>query len=190
MTVYLYSRNNDAQIFDNKDEAFIKLGTNFIANNVALYIGNPDDHYYSFGHNSNLTTAEYRSLCSWGSQRRFGDFCLRNEYGDILTLVDFREQVLANKKPFVSFWLREWNGEGAVPGTGKRRRCYGGYIRYPKTFNALKAADFYCEEDGEVPVRGKRRKGYVPTCWDDKPRKDRGVRNWKRQRKTQYKIKD
>lgn len=188
MTIYLYSKNNDVQIFDTKDEAFNKLGTNFIANNVALYIGSAEENYYAFGHNRNLTTDAYRSLCSWGSQRRFGDFCLRNEYGDILTLVDFREQVLGNQKPYVSFWLRDWNGEGAVPGTGKRRR-YGRYLRYPKTLNALKAADYYCEEDGEVPVRGKRRKGYVPTAWDDKPRKDWNFKNWKRQRKTQYKEK-
>ena len=51
-------------------------------------------------------------------------------------------------------------------------------LRYPKTLQEIKA-------NQDWPVRGRRK--HLPTAWDDQWRDL--SRNWKKYRKTQYKVK-
>lgn len=75
--------------------------------------------------------------------------------------------------------LRNWNGEGPVPGTSSRPR-YGSYIRRPHT-QAERRQACWLEEEGEPRIRAARRANYLPTRWDDQPRcMERG---WKSQHK-------
>lgn len=64
--------------------------------------------------------------------------------------------------------------DGPVPRTGKRKNSWRGGMRYPKTKQELSQ---------EEVTRAKRK--YLPTTWDDIWRDSE--RNWKSQRKTQYK---
>lgn len=98
------------------------------------------------------------------------------------------------RENFARFWLRDpyTFRRGPVPGI----RCFrggGGMYRLPRTFNEMRNA-VACETDDElrelgVKVRGRRKKGSLPTLWDDLCRKDYNNRNWKRQRRTQYRDK-
>jgi hypothetical protein len=78
---------------------------------------------------------------------------------------------------------------GPVPGI----RCFrggGGMFRHPRTLNEMRNA-VACDGDTElrdlgVRVRGRRKKASLPTLWDDPWRNDRDDKNWKRQRRAQY----
>jgi len=70
-----------------------------------------------------------------------------------------------------------------VPYTGKRIRGFSNWYKTPETTQELR---WNCAH-GEYS-RGKRRKGYLPTSWDDCPRSDIRIKqNWKKFRKTQWK---
>lgn len=57
---------------------------------------------------------------------------------------------------------------------------YRNLFRYPRTKQELTA-----NQDRNDPyVRGKRRRKFIPTAWDDQP--IRRQRSWKKLRKTQY----
>lgn len=77
-----------------------------------------------------------------------------------------------------------WNGEGAVPRTGKRRggRC----CRRPKTTQELRMVSAVLYEEGEPDWRTRRKS--LPTTWDDLWRDTGATRSWKKYRKTQYKA--
>lgn len=81
-------------------------------------------------------------------------------------------------------WARwgPWNGQGPVPGTGRRRGRQP--LRRPQTLSARREAAAYLSEEGEPAARPCRRK--LPTSWDDMCRADYGVRSWKAYRKTQH----
>lgn len=64
-----------------------------------------------------------------------------------------------------------------IRGTGKRKRRWRGAMKYPRTKQELSQ---------EIATRAKRR--CLPTSWDDLWRDSE--RNWKSQRKTQYKMID
>jgi len=74
----------------------------------------------------------------------------------------------------------------------KNTRCYrggNGYFRYPKTFQELREIDsFYHDEELRLlKVKHRKRRNYIPTAWDDLWRRDN--KNWKKQRRTQWKPK-
>ena len=77
-------------------------------------------------------------------------------------------------------------GRGPVPFTG--RRTAGHYFRYPSTVNEKRLAVFVMREDGEVAPRGKRSASNIADAWDDLPVRARENRNWKRFRKSQWKV--
>jgi hypothetical protein len=68
-----------------------------------------------------------------------------------------------------------------VPRTGRWGRSV--YFRQPRTLAALREAAS-CD-DTEAPVRATRRVHMLPTAWDDRDRNPE--RNWKSQRRTQWK---
>lgn len=70
-----------------------------------------------------------------------------------------------------------------VPGSGKNWHNTN-FFRRPKTLQELKWTF-----EHKKYVRGKRKKKYLPTSWDDIPRNDRKNKNWKSctKRRKQYK---
>lgn len=76
-------------------------------------------------------------------------------------------------------WLKDWNGEGPVPGTGKRG-SYSRHYKKPKT-QAERRWAVWEVEDGEPAIRAARQAHYLPTRWDDCYR--RVERSWKSQHK-------
>lgn len=69
-----------------------------------------------------------------------------------------------------------------VPRTGKRK--WRGWGRKPRTTQENRLA---CDvgDEYKVPIRAKRKN--LPTWYDDLPRGDWNIKNWKRYRGTQYK---
>jgi hypothetical protein len=70
-----------------------------------------------------------------------------------------------------------------IPSTGRRHWHKGSYYRNPPHRPMLRAL-VRAVEDG-VAIRQKYKD--VPNPWEDYPRLDRKIRNWKKFRKTQYK---
>lgn len=64
---------------------------------------------------------------------------------------------------------------------GRHRRYYRAF-RHPRTHNEQRANAGRLAEDGEPPIRGRRK--HLVTAWDDIYR--RKQHNWKRQRKTRW----
>jgi len=61
------------------------------------------------------------------------------------------------------------------------------YYKQPRVMQERRA--YYGDEIAEygIKVRNRRSALYLPDPWDDYPRSDFKIRNWKRHRKTQYK---
>lgn len=87
------------------------------------------------------------------------------------------------------FWYNKWHPYNhsrdyryaPVPKTGKKRWTFGRWYKRPKTTQELRWNEAY-----EDFTRGKRRN--LPVAWDDYERSDvRNRRNWKQNRKTQWK---
>lgn len=73
---------------------------------------------------------------------------------------------------------------GTVPGI--RRHRGGHYYRRIRFIGDLRNATVF-KEDGEPKPRGARSISMLPDNWDDYAIKSRGIDNWKRYRKHQYK---
>lgn len=88
---------------------------------------------------------------------------------------------LFDRRGDVWFWRRNprWNGEGPVPGTGRRIRGRK-YFRYPVTQRDRRENCRPLEVD-EPRVRAARNHHYLPSSWDDIYR--RTERSWKVQGK-------
>jgi len=184
-TITLYNNKGKAvEEFASKDEAFEKLGYYFIAEEVGLYLESQIKTNYPV---SNVLKEFYRREVRT-KVTTHAKFLLKNDYGECLTLGNFQEQIKKRKKSFLvhhrSWRLENWNGVGPVPGIHKSKNY--NYFRHPKTLQALKAC-YVCKEDGEPPIRGRRRAKQIPTAYSDIGRSDIGNNNWKRYRKTQYK---
>lgn len=188
-TIFLYSRSGNVQVYANKDEAYKALGFSFIVYSVSVHIG--EIGKYATEMSFHPKGEKLAKMNQYTTQKKFGDFVLRNEYDDVLTIADFDVQVNNNKAtPFVRHDYKFWNGEGAIPGTGKRKR-YGRWLRSPKTTAAIRSSLSVVKEDGEPEFRGARRRGYctLPTRWDDIYKESYQDRNWKGFRKQQWKEK-
>lgn len=199
--IYLINKAGIVDIYQNKAEAFKKLGYNFIVYSLAVELASPDrdkiwDGYANRryarkkheGFGGQTYGELYKKLNHYGELKVYGDFILKNEYNEHLTVLDFAEFIFKDRKenPYVKYRHEYWNGEGAVPGTGKRGHYR--YIRSPRTLCMLKDASSEIDDDEiEYNVINRRPKGNITTSWDDKGRSDWSIKNWKRHRKTQYK---
>lgn len=191
--VFLYGRNGTVQEFASKDAAYKELGFNFIAYTVAVHLGDVADNYTIKGMNMHPKNEELGRMNPYTTQKKLGDFVLRNEHGDILTIVDFESQDGAKNFDFSYYrnpFLRGWDGIGPVPGTGRRKR-YSRWLRRPKTIAAIRSSLSVVKEDGEPDFRGNRKRGWstLPTNWDDIYRDSYRDRSWKSFRKNQWREK-
>lgn len=199
--IYLINKNGVVDTYQNKADAFNKLGYNFIVYTLAIELASPerdriwdslaDRRYARKKHEAfgGKTYGElYKKFNIYGDMKVYGDFILKNEYNENLTVLDFAEFIFKHKKdnPYVNYRHKNWNGEGPVPYTGKLGRyCYR---RKPRTLSIIKDAFSKRDEDEiEFNVINRRTKGNITTAWDDKGRSDWRDRSWKRHRKTQYK---
>lgn len=199
--------------YKNKEEAYKMLGYEFIFNNVGFElrtINRKDALYHylitdgnKFIRNQWMADGKTRygevmdKIASHANMNRYGNYMLVNEYDEKLCIADFYEIIRRernNRNIFKSHYnWRYWNGEGSVPGTGKKG--YRRYYRRPKTMNARKAAaeTLFASDDDIydifIPVRSSRSMWRLPNSWDDIPRASNSSNNWKRFRTTQYKEK-
>jgi len=200
--IYLCSKAGIVETYESKEAAFKKLGFSFIKNSIGFEFDIPNRRLYQsscervfFGNKPSGIAGKtnqkaYADICGDGFLKRYSDFVLRNEYGENLTIIEFAELAIKQRKEwddrrYIRRSLDTWNGEGPVPGTGKFR-SYGSFWRHPKTFAALRTAAEFLDEN-EVPVRAKRTAGHIPTTRDDRVRSDYRIKSWKKYRKTQYK---
>lgn len=198
--IYLINNEGIVSTYQNKAEAFNKLGYNFIVYSLAVELAAPDcDKFWDAYANRRFAKKKhvgmgqtygelYKKLNHYGEMKVYGDFILKNEYNEHLSVLDFAEFVYKEKKEkiYIGYGKEFWNGEGAVPHTGKRGRYR--YIRTPRTLCMLKDASSEIDDDEiEYNVINRRPKGNITTSWDDKGRSDWSIKNWKRHRKTQYK---
>jgi hypothetical protein len=198
--IYLINKEGIVNTYQNKAEAFNKLGYNFIVYSLAIELASPDrDKIWDGYANRRFAKKKheglgqtygelYKKLNRYGEMKVYGDFILKNEYNEQISVLDFAEFVFKEKKEktYVGYGKEFWNGEGAVPHTGKRGRYR--YRRKPQTLSLLKDATSEVDEDEiEFNVKNRRPKGFITTAWDDEGRSDWRIRNWKRHRNTQYK---
>ena len=63
------------------------------------------------------------------------------------------------------------------------------WYKCPKSTNE-KRQYYACDDEPEIKIRARRNPRHLPDIWDDVCRRDVDNRNWKRFRRTQYKIID
>jgi hypothetical protein len=171
--IFLFSREGLVRQFESHSEALTQLSLRWISENVGRYF-----HEY-LGSGRALVSGEV-SL-----HYQNAGFVLRDTTGQPLVAKDFYAARRA-MSPLVPFsWNKYalWNGEGPVPGTGRR----GSYrqFRNPGTQALRRSASHF---EGEPPIRARRNATNLPSSWDDVSRKDRQSNSWKRYRKTQWKA--
>lgn len=82
-----------------------------------------------------------------------------------------------------------WDGDvrprgTPIPGTGKRVWC--SMYRYPRTQSERRMNQPVFDE-GEPFIRNARMAFALPNAWDDRPRRNWNIRNWKAFRRTRWK---
>lgn len=173
--VTLFSDTGECWVYASRAHALHELGASFIRHRVgrqfrrACYRMGPD-----------------------GAQRDdipLASYVLRDDFGQPMGLEDF-EDLLPPPDPLSryrwrSWYKTPWNGEGAVPGTGRRHG--GHYHRRPQTQSDRRINQFLGDEheDGAPRVRAKRSSRNLPSSWDDLSR-EHEVRSWKAYRRHQY----
>ena len=109
-------------------------------------------------------------------------YIMRSGLGEIVTAKSFSALRIKPGSRQRAHLLRHWNGEGAVPGTGKRSRTR--YFRHIHYANAKRASQYFPDE-GEIAPRAARYLNRLADAWDDHIASSRRYRNWKQFRKTQ-----
>lgn len=122
-------------------------------------------------------------------------YIVRDEFGSMFSINEIEHDYYARRQELKRLgiirrprWFMRYEHpyefrKDPVPTTGKR----GGYrvYRHPKTTQELRRNGYEPEYS-----RGRRRKGYLRNSWDDILRSSyRERKNWKRNRKTQWKNK-
>ena len=175
---YLIDRENNFKEYDSFEHLVSCLGKRFLN-----YVGNSfNDTYVTINRYYYAHDLEYK---------RIGvDYIVMDSMNRVIQTRIIKEAIESHvdKKPYV--WLprsiecKNFPGfrNGPIPYTGGSRWWRGRYYRHPKTRQELIANSY----DSEY-ARGKRKKGFLPTSWDDYGRSDHNTKNWKKYRKTQYK---
>lgn len=163
--------------YKSKKALLDEVGYRWIMNNVG-------EHFTEFaGWASRYTEAGW--VCGEPTYRG-AKYIIRDDEGNSVTHGEFAALIAKRRK---IYWPRvmweQWNGEGTVPGVGRRRG--GHYFRRLKTTNERRWS-IPVVEDGEPAPRARRSHKNLPNAWDDYQISSRADRNWKRFRKTQWKA--
>jgi len=115
-------------------------------------------------------------------------YIVRDEFGSVFTSTEILEDKFDKnkKKSSLEQWFLKKHDftyrKTPVPFTGKRKWRFSNSYKTPRHAQERK---WNMAHKGYV--RGKRNSKYLPDPWDDYPRSDIYDKNWKRQRKTQWK---
>lgn len=107
---------------------------------------------------------------------RYHDYVLRDSFGDVVDPADVR-RAHYNLDPYIPRYRRF---------SGRKRRHYRFHRRF-RTFQERKWAQAWDDEEDAPKVRARRNAKNLPNPWDDYPRHDWRIRNWKRYRRYQWK---
>jgi hypothetical protein len=129
---------------------------------------------------------------NWFLKWRLGEkpnlYIVRDKFGSVFTSTEILEDLKKRnkKKSTLTLWFLKKHDfiyrKTPVPLTGKRRWRFSNFYKIPRHAQERRWNIAHKEY-----VRGKRHPGYLPDPWDDYPRSDVYDKNWKRNRKTQWK---
>ena len=181
-SVYLIENTGTYWVYRNLTHAADEL------NRLHFFI--PGRRYIGKFHREVISLFEWMDDC-YRSEIINYQFILRGELGEVYTI----EDLLAAKTPYVSRYTKRRaavkNAEfrkDPVPGIGKYRR-QANWLRRIHTTSERRMAEAHSDvemKEYDVKVRAKRNARNLPDSWDDYRRHIE--KNWKSQRKTQWKI--
>lgn len=123
----------------------------------------------------------------WKFGKAYKKYIVRDKFGSVFTPTEIlRDIKVVNSTRNLHQWFLKkldfTHRKTPVPFTGKRKWGFGNFYKTPRHAQERRWNIAHKEY-----VRGKRHPGYLPNPWDDYPRSDVYDKNWKRQRKTQWK---
>jgi len=125
----------------------------------------------------------------WERDKKFKKLIVRDKFGSVYSRTEILNDKLNNnqiKRSFSDYYRRKFNfiyRKTPVPYTGKNKWHFSDFYKVPKIAQERRWYYAYPEF-----VRGKRRPGYLPDAYDDKPRADVDNRKCcKQRRKHQWK---
>ena len=175
--ITLFGADGTVYSYASLKEALKTLGIAWIRNHVG-------EHFRVFSHHE----VDYGRPAEAGRARpvyKHHAYIMRDDAGCPVTAAHFSKLLPRRRYNHYTWLYGSWNGEGAVPRTGKSRG--GHYYRRPGT-TAERRASFVIAEEGEVAPRAARNAANLVNAWDDYRVSCREDRNWKRFRKTQWKT--
>lgn len=212
--IHLVAKGGLVQSFKNKEEAFEILGSDFIKKYVGfeLRVLNYDNRNTRIFLQETSSYINNRWMID-GKKRYgevfkelfpyyeylnyYGSYMLINDFNQNFCIVDFRDLLIHERKKqknnsYSDRKKKFWNGNGSVPGTGVRNsytRWKNTVYKRPKTISGLKSSfDVFDDEyDIQEPSVRNKMKLVIRDVWDEIPRTDCKINNWKRYRKQQYK---
>lgn len=179
--VTLFSRDGNVWVYRTLKAALKALGVKWIAANVGAHFREFDHVARHFDQARNVWVREPMYV-----ER---EFIMRDDAGGVVTAATFHGLIEHRRRARWMRWsrmLETWNGEGPVPGIGRSRG--GHWYRRPQTMMERRQAALVLKEEGEVAPRGARSLGHLANAWDDYYITARSDRNWKRNRRTQWKA--
>ena len=182
-SVTLYHVDGVKIKFASKAKALKTLGIRFIQKSVRI-----DFRYFSHTEwrtTKVLVNGKFRSKVTCQSVLATCDYILRDDCGNKLTESNFYPTSIYADPHQASWPTRAYGyycGYGPVPGVHKPSS--GHMFRRLKTMNAVRQS-VVIEDD--IAPRAKRSSNTLPDSWDDHMIGAYSNRNWKRQRKTQWK---
>jgi len=141
-------------------------------------IGTVGDHFKEFQHNTPFWSCVQESYF-YQKYYTFPDIIMRDDYGEVVTL----NQLIGVWKS--KFAKPRYSNYFRVPGTKHAR--YGWYRQLKTTNERRQAVDNYdAWDEYGIVIRPRAARGYhgIPNSWDDYCRGN--IKNWKKQRKTQW----
>lgn len=153
--------------FSSKAEVLQHLGLQWIG----TYVGQHFKQYAGYNH------------CDGTPFYQIHHWIMRDGASKPLTAADFYTSPRCKRYWEIPYLF--WNGNGPVPGTGKRRYYHSNYYR---SFHSIAAKrDAVSVFEDEPKFRAKRNVKNIPEAWDDYPRSSCYDRSWKKFRKQQHK---
>lgn len=173
--VTLFMRNGDVRTFKSFRAAMSALGYRWICEHVRAEFRTFDGYEPYFAEAYPAQVPRYH----------YADAIMRDDHGQAVVAEHFRELRAERNRPYRWWRFEYWNGEGPVPGTGNGGYRRGRYFRKLHTTGERRQSQ---RIDADEPApRAARNLRNIPNSWDDYPNTSRGVRSWKRFRKTRWK---
>lgn len=177
--VTLFSTDGHVRTFASKKEALNALGYRWIKWNVGRHFGSVSHKELTYKREPGTDRRVLRFYEVYNTPHNI----LRDESGRPLVAEDF-DGIREERKKWSRYdYLRNWNGEGSVPGIGRPRN--GHYYRRIQTLHARSQSQ--CLDEFDIAPRARRNATNIPNNYDDIRIAAREIRNWKKYRKTRWK---